>query len=69
MRGRGPRWRAIEQLFDVHVRRLGLEPREIANPEPVRVVPLARAAPPSGELPAASDETSKPRQKRQLTLF
>jgi DNA repair photolyase len=31
MRGEGPRWQAIEQLFAAHVRRLGYEP---ARPEP-----------------------------------
>jgi hypothetical protein len=25
MEGKGPRWQAIERLFDLHVRRLGLD--------------------------------------------
>lgn len=31
MRGEGPRWRAIEQLFEVHARRLGFE---LERPQP-----------------------------------
>ena len=32
MRGRGPRWTAIEQLFEMHRRRVGLEPSEPLEP-------------------------------------
>jgi hypothetical protein len=33
MRGSGARWDAIEQLFELHVRRLGLNRRELDQPE------------------------------------
>ena len=32
MRGRGPRWEAIHQLFEMHRRRVGLEPSEPLDP-------------------------------------
>jgi hypothetical protein len=31
MRGEGARWRAIEQLFETHVRRLGLDRASVAD--------------------------------------
>jgi hypothetical protein len=34
MSGSGPRWAAIEKLFEIHVRRLGLNPREHEKREP-----------------------------------
>ena len=42
MRGRGPRWDAIAQLFDVHCRRLGLDRTEGPDP-PAPVGPAQRS--------------------------
>lgn len=42
MRGRGPRWEAIEQLFQTHRRRVGLVAPEVAEPEPTFRRPRAQ---------------------------
>jgi DNA repair photolyase len=34
MSGSGPRWDAVQQLFDIHCRKLGLNAREMGNVEP-----------------------------------
>ena len=44
MRGRGPRWSAIEQLFEMHRRRVGLQPSEPVSPPPTFRRPTAQLA-------------------------
>jgi DNA repair photolyase len=58
MRGAGPRWAMIEQLFDAHVRRLGMLSRD------------DEMSPSTPRAPAPSTDAARPAPaRRQLRLF
>ena len=61
MRGEGPRWQAIEQLFGVHARRLGFElTRSDVYPWPGPDSSSRPSAPQSSPRPSAPDSSSRP---------
>ena len=53
MRGQGPYWRSVEQLFEIHCRRLGLDRAE--RRRPILRSPTVRPTPRQGQLFGSSE--------------